>query len=162
MNAQFPAKLEESIRTVMARYPHKAAALLPVLHLVQKELGAISPESEERVAELLGLKPVRVREVVTFYSMFLRRPAGRYHLQVCVNLSCALLGVRSLLAHCQEALGLRPGETTPDGMFTLSTVECLGACEEAPCLLVNEERYGRVDREKLAALLDDLKKRHGR
>lgn len=162
MSAQFPPKLGEDIRAAVARYPQKPAALLPVLHLVQKELGAISPESERLVAELLGLKPIRVREAVTFYSMFLRRPAGRFHVQVCTNLSCAILGSPTLLALLQEELGLRPGETTQDGMFSLSTVECLGACEEAPCLFVNEERHGRLDREKLAALLDDLKSNHAR
>jgi NADH-quinone oxidoreductase subunit E len=162
MNARFSPRLEEAIGATAGRYPHRPAALLPVLRLVQTELGAISPESERRVAELLGLKPIHVREVVSFYSMLLRKPAGRYHLQVCTNLSCALLGGPALVAVLRETLNLRPGETTADGMFSLSTVECLGACEDAPCLLVNEDRYGRIDREKLLALLDELKQNHAR
>jgi NADH-quinone oxidoreductase E subunit len=108
------------------------------------------------VAQVLGLKPMKVREVVTFYTMFLRRPVGKYHLQVCSNLSCSLLGAGPLLDYLQQKLGVGVGETTADGRFTLSTVECLGACEQAPSLMINFDYYGQLDREKIDRILESL------
>lgn len=161
MTLEFSPKLQSEIREALNRTPAPEAALLPVLHLVQNELGHIPPEAERAVAELLGLKPVRIREVVTFYSMFRGKPLGRYHLQVCVNLACSLNGGPDLLHDLRESIGLSPGGATPDGLFSLSTVECLGLCEQAPCLIVNEERYGNMDRDKLQNLLGRLRTRDG-
>jgi NADH-quinone oxidoreductase E subunit len=152
----FSDGLRDKIVAVTGRYPRKQAALLPVLHLVQGELGFISSAAEKSVAGLLDLKPIQVREVVTFYTMFLRHPIGRYHIQVCANLTCTLLGSEKVLAYLENKLGLKPGQTTPDGKFTLSTVECLGACERSPCLMVNERTYGDLDADKLEALLGEL------
>jgi NADH-quinone oxidoreductase E subunit len=129
---------------------------LPVLHLVQREVGCISAEEERFVAQVLGLRPMKVREVVTFYTMFLRRPVGKYHLQVCSNLSCSLLGAGPLLDYLQQKLGVRVGETTADGRFTLSTVECLGACEQAPSLMINFDYHGQLDGEKIDRILESL------
>ncbi|MGB7296208.1 MAG: NADH-quinone oxidoreductase subunit NuoE [Candidatus Aminicenantales bacterium] len=157
MSPDYSADLRQKIDEAIARYPKKEAALLPVLHLVQREAGCIREEEERFVAQLLGLKPIKVREVVTFYTMFLRRPIGRYHLQVCSNLSCRLLGAESLLDYLQEKLGIGVGETTADGRFTLSTVECLGACEQAPCLMVNFDYHGQLDREKIDRILEGLR-----
>lgn len=157
MSPEYSAALRQKIDEVIARYPKKEAALLPVLHLVQGEVGCIREDEERFVAQLLGLKPIKVREVVTFYTMFLRRPIGRYHLQVCSNLSCTLLGAGSLLDYLQEKLGIGVGETTADGRFTLSTVECLGACEQAPCLMVNFDYQGQLDREKIDGILEGLR-----
>jgi NADH-quinone oxidoreductase subunit E len=150
------ALLRRRIEETAARYPKKGAALLPVLHLVQQETGCISAEEEKFVAQALGLKPMKVREVVTFYTMFLRRPVGKYHLQVCSNLSCILLGAGPLLEYLQKKLGVGVGETTSDGRFTLSVVECLGACELAPCVMVNFDYYGQLDREKIDRILEGL------
>jgi len=150
------ALLRRRIEETAARYPKKGAALLPVLHLVQQETGCISAEEEKFVAQALGLKPMKVREVVTFYTMFLRRPVGKYHLQVCSNLSCILLGAGPLLEYLQKKLGVGVGETTSDGRFTLSVVECLGACEQAPCVMVNFDYYGQLDREKIDRILEGL------
>jgi len=150
------ALLRRRIEETAARYPKKGAALLPVLHLVQQETGCISVEEEKFVAQALGLKPMKVREVVTFYTMFLRRPVGKYHLQVCSNLSCILLGEGPLLEYLQKKLGVGVGETTSDGRFTLSVVECLGACEQAPCVMVNFDYYGQLDREKIDRILEGL------
>jgi len=150
------ALLRRRIEETAARYPKKGAALLPVLHLVQQETGCISVEEEKFVAQALGLKPMKVREVVTFYTMFLRRPVGKYHLQVCSNLSCILLGAGPLLEYLQKKLGVGVGETTSDGRFTLSVVECLGACEQAPCVMVNFDYYGQLDREKIDRILEGL------
>lgn len=154
MSVVLSADLLKRIEALAGRYPHKRAALLPVLHLVQKECGFISSEAEEAVAGLLGIRPIQVREVVTFYTMFFRRPVGRFHIQVCSNLTCSLLGGEKLLARLQEKLGIKPGETSPDGKFTLSSVECLGACEQSPCLIVNENLLGNLD----PAALDELLK----
>lgn len=157
MSPEYSAALRQKIDEAVARYPKKEAALLPVLHLVQREAGCIREEEERFVAQALGLKPVKIREVVTFYSMFLRRPIGRYHLQVCTNLSCSLLGAESLVDYLKKKLGLGIGETTADGRFTLSTVECLGACEQAPCLMVNFDYHGQLDRDKIDKILEGLK-----
>ncbi len=156
MSPEYSAALRQKIDEVVACYPKKEAALLPVLHLVQREAGCIREEEERFVAEMIGLKPIKVREVVTFYTMFLSRPIGRYHLQLCSNLSCTLLGAESLRDYLQEKLGIGIGETTADGRFTLSTMECLGACEQAPCLMVNFDYHGQLDREKIDRILEGL------
>jgi NADH-quinone oxidoreductase subunit E len=156
VSREYSDSLRRRIEGVAARYPKKGAALLPVLHLVQQETGHISAEEERFVAQALGLKPMKVREVVTFYTMFLRRPVGKYHLQVCSNLSCTLLGAGPLLEYLQQKLGIGVGGTTVDGRFTLSTVECLGACEQAPCLMINFDYHGGLDREKIDRVLESL------
>lgn len=156
MSPEYSAALRKKIDGVASLYPKKGAALLPVLHLVQQEVGFIAAAEENFVAAALGLKPIKVREVVTFYTMFLRRPIGKYHLQVCCNLSCSLLGAGSMLDHLQRKLGIGVGETTADGRFTLSEVECLGACEQAPCLMVNFDYQGQMDKDKIDRLLDGL------
>ena len=157
MSPEQSAVLRKKIDEVVSRYPKKEAALLPVLHCVQQEAGCIREEEERFVAQVMGLKPVKVREVVTFYTMYLRRPVGRYHLQVCSNLTCRLLGGETLLDYLVGKLGIGVGETTADGRFTLSAVECLGACEEAPCLMVNFDYHGRLDKAKIDKLLEGLK-----
>jgi NADH-quinone oxidoreductase subunit E len=157
VSPEYSADLRQKIDRVIARYPKIEAALLPVLHLVQREVGRIGEDEERFVAQILGLKPIKVREVVSFYTMFLRRPIGRYHLQVCSNLSCTLLGAESLLDHLRERLGIGVGETTADGRFTLSAVECLGACEQAPCLMVNFDYHGQLDIQKIDRILEGLK-----
>jgi len=135
---QFQVEAEQ----LVARYERKSAAMLPILHLVQARLGVISPEAEEWVGALLGVTTAHVHEVVTFYSLFRQKPIGRYHLQVCSNISCMLSGSEQYLAMLSERLGIFPGQTTPDSRFTLSTVECLCACEMAPMLQVNEIYVG--------------------
>lgn len=157
MSAEYSAALREKINEVIIRYPKKEAALLPVLWLVQREVGCLREDEERFVAEVLELKPMKVREVVTFYTMFLRRPVGRFHLQVCSNLSCTLLGTGPLLDYLQKKLGIGVGETTADGRFTLSAVECLGACEQAPCMMVNFDYHGRLDKDKIDKILEGLR-----
>jgi NADH-quinone oxidoreductase subunit E len=129
---------------ILRRYPEREAALLPVLHVIQREYGSVSAEAEDWAAGLLGVPALRVQEVMSFYSLLRRRPAGTYRIQVCRNLSCFLGGADGLIRHLEAALGIRAGETTPDGRFTLETVECLGHCDHAPCLMVNDDDYGPV------------------
>ena len=156
MSPQYSGELRKKIDEVIARYPKKEAALLPVLHLVQNEVGFVSPEEEKYVAQALGIKPIRVREVVTFYTMILLRPFGRYHVQVCSNLSCHLAGSGKLIDYLKGKLGIGVGETTADMKFTLSAVECLGACEQSPCMMVNFDYYGQLDKDKIDQILDRL------
>jgi len=156
VSPEYSAELRKKIEEVVARYPRKEAALLPVLHLVQNEIGCISPLEEQFVAGLLGLKPMKVREVVSFYTMISSRPLGRYHIQVCSNLSCTLLGAGTLLEYLEKKLGIGVGETSADQKFTLSTVECLGACELAPCMMVNFDYHGQLDKAKIDEILESL------
>lgn len=153
MSREFSAALIERIAALAGRYPAKQAALLPALHLVQEDLGHIAPDDERRVAELLEIPAMRVHEAVTFYTMFRRAPVGRYHLQVCTNVSCAIAGADSLIDHLQARLGIKLGETTHDGKFTLTGVECLGACEQGPCMMINFDYHGNLDAAKLDAFL---------
>jgi NADH-quinone oxidoreductase E subunit len=156
MSRAYPDTLLRKIGELAARYPKKEAALIPVLRLVQDEAGCISPDEEEFVARTLGLKKMRVREVVTFYTMLTRRPLGKYHIQVCTNLSCSLLGSATLLDYLQKKLGIGVGETSPDRKFTLTTVECLGACDQAPCMMVNTDYHGNLDPAAIDRILNGL------
>ena len=156
MSRAYPDTLLRKIDELAARYPKKEAALIPVLRLVQDEAGCISPDEEEFVARTLGLKKMRVREVVTFYTMLTRRPLGKYHIQVCTNLSCSLLGSATLLDYLQKKLGIGVGETSPDRKFTLTAVECLGACDQAPCMMVNYDYHGHLDPAGIDSILAGL------
>ena len=150
LSAAATAKVEAALR----RYPRPQAALLPVLQVIQAEFGHIPVEAEAWAAERLGLPPVRVREVVTFYSLLRRRKLGRHIVQVCRNLSCTLNGAEDLVSRVAEKWGVRPGETSADGRFSLLTVECLGNCPEAPCVQVDEADYAKVT----AGTLDEILK----
>ena len=156
MSREFTAELKKRIEEITARYPSRPAALLPVLHLVQSETGFLSAEEERAVASILGLPPIKVREVVTFYTMFRRSPVGKYHIQVCTNLSCSLAGGDGLVGHLETRLGIALGGTTADGRFTLTGVECLGACETAPCLMINFDYHGNLDAAGLDKILEGL------
>jgi NADH-quinone oxidoreductase E subunit len=157
MSLEFSEKAKKKIEEIVARYPQKEAALLPVLHITQQEFGFISAVQEKMVAQVLGIKPIKVRELVTFYTMLSRESLGKYHIQVCANLSCFLLGADNFVDYLVEKLGIEPGETTPDKKFTLSKVECLGACERAPCMMINFNYYGEMDPKKVDEILDALK-----
>lgn len=157
MSPDFSAQAKKKMEEIIGRYPNKQAALLPVLHVAHQEFGFISPDTERAVAALLELRPIKVREVVTFYTMFSRQPLGKYHIQVCSNLSCTLMGMDSVLDHLRERLKIEVGKTTPDKKFTLTTVECLGACEQAPCMMVNFDYHGNLDKKKIDNILNQLK-----
>nr|WP_157092241.1 NAD(P)H-dependent oxidoreductase subunit E [Thioalkalivibrio nitratireducens] len=136
---------------------HDATLLLPCLRRIQEDRGYIDNSDIDGLAEYLGVPRIQIEEVLSFYSMLRRRPIGRWHLQVCRNVSCSMRGAEWLLEHLSERLGIGPGETTADGRFTLSTVECLGACGTAPVLMVNEvyhENLGTADLDALIARLD--------
>jgi len=157
MSPEFSDKIKKEVEGIVARYPEKKAALLPVLHVAQREFGFVGEDTERMIAGFLGIEPIEVHEVVTFYTMYNRQPVGKYHVQVCSNLTCSMLGAESLLEYLQQKLKVQPGGTTEDKKFTLSTVECLGACEEAPCMMVNFDYFGHLDRNKIDEILDNLK-----
>jgi NADH-quinone oxidoreductase E subunit len=140
----------------IARYPRKRGALLPALHLVQREHGWISPEAARELAGIFEIAPVDVMEVVSFYNMFYDRPQGRHHVYVCTNLPCSLRGGRGLLARIEAHLGIAAGETTADGRITLGHEECLGACGYAPMMRVDGTYHEDLDEARAKEILDAL------
>lgn len=152
---KFNPQSEKEIEELLAHYPTKQAALLPLLHLAQKEFGWISPAVMELVAKRLDLSPAHVYGVVTFYSMFLRQPPAKYHLQVCRTLPCALMGAATVIDYLEKKLGIKAGETTRDGRFLLTEVECLASCGTAPMMRVNETYHEGLTEEKIDQLLEE-------
>lgn len=153
-------QLRERIAAELPKYPEKRAVLLPALHLVQAECGGWIPRDVvPEIAELLEIPPIEVWEVISFYSLFHADPVGRFHLQVCTNLSCCLRGARAVVRAIEEELDIRPGETTADGLFSLGEVQCLGSCGTAPVLQVNNERYDEeLTAERVRELLERLRR----
>ncbi len=153
-----PEEIREEVEELMGRYPpeHREAALIPLLHKVQRVRRCISDETAEEVAEYLGVTAQRVLGVVTFYSMFFRRPVGQRVIWHCKTLSCHLRGARDVLAAMKKHLGIEVGETTPDGKFTLMVTECLGLCEVAPAILIDDERYENLTPESVVQVLKEL------
>ena len=149
-------EIEARIDAIIARYPQKTSALVPILQLIQEAERYVSTEAQERVAARLEIPPAWVAGVVSFYTMITNRPLGRYHLQVCRTLSCALRGADALVDRIGERLGIGAGETTADGAFTLSPVECLGSCDTAPVIQINDDYYEGLSVEALDRLLDRL------
>ena len=152
----FPHEAMREIDETVARYPDPASALLPLLHIAQREEGWIAPEAEQWIADRLGIAPARVRGVVTFYTMFATKPMGRHVLQLCRTLSCELRGAPDIKAHLERRLGLRAGETSADGAFSLVEVECLGACGTAPAMMVNDAYHENLTPERVDEILDAL------
>ena len=142
---------------ITAKYEQKRAALLPVLHFVQVKEGLISSDAEQNIAEYLSIPVVHVHEVVSFYHLFRQTPEGKYHFSVCQTIACALRGSEEIIEHIQSRLGIKPGETTPDGKFSLSVVECLGACETAPVMQGNKEYIGCLNKKKIDEIIDQEK-----
>jgi len=149
---------EEKFRALLERYPDKSSLMLPSLWMVQYQEGWISLDAMQFVAKKLGCSAMDVYSVASFYSMFLLQPIGTHHIQVCKTLSCMLAGSKTLQEHLQNRLGIKAGETTKDGKFTLSLVECLGSCGTAPCMRLNDDYIENLTLEKLDALLEELSK----
>ena len=145
------------IYKITSRYEDRRAALLPVLHFIQEKEGLISRESEENMAEFLGIPVAHVHEVVSFYHLFHQKKKGKCHFSVCQTTACALLGAEDIIEHLKARLDIKPGETTPDGKFSLSVVECLGACEIAPMMQFNKEYKGLLNKKKVDELIDQNK-----
>jgi NADH-quinone oxidoreductase E subunit len=128
---------------------------LPLLHCVQEKEGLITPEAEKNMAEYLGVPVVHVHEVVSFYHLFHQKRIGKCHFSVCQTTACALRGAHDIIEYIEQRLNIKPGETTPDGKFTLNVVECLGACELAPMMQYNNKEYkGFLDKKKIDELIE--------
>jgi len=141
------------IGALIKRYPSPQSALMPVLYMAQEDFGYISMDAQQMVADVLGLRLMQVREVVTFYTMFREQPCGTYLLEVCTNAGCMLNGANELVAHMCDVLGISVGETTSDGLFTVTEVECAGACGGAPVVQVNNIYHEKATAETMDAFI---------
>jgi len=147
---------EIELQKILARYPNRQAACIPVLHLCQEQEGWVSEGVVRWVADRLGLSTAQVQGVATFYTLFNKEPVGKHQVWVCQTLSCALAGSDRLLHHCEKRLGIHAGETTKDGKVTLRTAECLASCGTAPMMQVNRDYHENLTIEQVDAILDRL------
>jgi NADH-quinone oxidoreductase subunit E len=152
----FSEQARQQISSLRAMYPQRQSALLPALYVAQGELGYVPDEALNEVAQLLDLPPAEVGSVASFYTMFYRHPVGKNIISLCTNLSCHLLGADTLASYLQQKLGIGNGETTADGTFTLEFVECIGACDYAPAMLVNGTLHKNMTAQKVDRLLEKL------
>jgi NADH-quinone oxidoreductase subunit E len=156
MTLEFSAEAQRKFAELAQRYPRKEAALLPILYLAQQEFGYLSSAVIDYVAKITQLPVARIYGVVTFYTMLNRNPIGRHHIQVCRTLPCALKGAAKITALLSSRLGIQVGETTADGKFTLSEVECLASCGTAPMMQINDDYYENLSEEGIAAIIQSL------
>jgi NADH-quinone oxidoreductase subunit E len=144
LRERFPAGFESSL-------------VLPCLRRIQEDRGYVADSDIEELAAYLGVPQIQIEEVLSFYTQFRRKPVGRWHLQFCHNVSCSMNGAERILAHVEKRLGIKPGQTTSDGRYTLSTAECLGSCGTAPMMMVNDGYHENLTLEKVDELLEGLK-----
>ncbi|MGI9245683.1 MAG: NADH-quinone oxidoreductase subunit NuoE [Steroidobacteraceae bacterium] len=143
LRERFPAGFESSL-------------VLPCVRRIQEERGYVADSDITELAAYLGVPQIQIEEVLSFYTQFRRKPIGRWHLQLCHNLSCSMNGAENILAHVEQRLGIKPGETTPDGRFTLSNAECLGSCGTAPMMMVNDRYHENLTPARVDVLLEGL------
>ncbi len=158
MPVSFSPEAEARFQQIVARYPVRRAAVMPALWLAQEQFGYISNDVVEYLAGLLELSPAYVAGVTSFYTMYNRKPVGRYHIQVCTNLSCSLVGSETVLEVITRRLRIGLGETTADGLFTLSEVECLGSCGTAPMMQINDDYWENLTAERTVEIIDRLER----
>jgi len=156
---KFSEQLEKRFADMITHYPTKRSVLVPILLYVQDELGSITDDAIAELAQRVDLTELEVRNVISYYSMMRTHPVGKYNLQVCTNVSCLLRGGEEILNHCKEKLGVGNKQSTPDGLFHLEEVECIGACSWAPAMQVNYDYHENLTPEKIDALIDGIKKR---
>ncbi|HVP06735.1 MAG TPA: NADH-quinone oxidoreductase subunit NuoE, partial [Candidatus Acidoferrum sp.] len=153
LNQQSIAAMKEKA----TQYPRRKSAILPALTIAYRQVGHLNEQIYREIAKTLNLPEVEIAEAATFYTMFPKQPVGKYLIQVCHNISCALLGADSLIEYLEQKLGIRKGETTKDNLFTLISVECLGSCATAPMMQINNDYYENLTREKVDTILEELK-----
>jgi NADH-quinone oxidoreductase E subunit len=156
MAVEFSPAAKAKFEAILLRYPIKRAAIMPTLWLAQEEFGWLSEEVLEYVARLLDLSPAFTAGVASFYTMYYKRPVGKHHVQVCTNLSCALVGADDIVDCLRKRLGIDVGQTTADGRFTLSMVECLASCGTAPMMQVNDDYCENLTPERTLEIVDRL------
>ena len=147
----------QQMKEKAAKYPRRKSAILPALTIAFHQVGHLNDDIYREIAGAIKVPYVEVAEAATFYTMFPKQPVGKYLIQVCHNISCALLGSDSLIGYLEEKLGIKKGETTPDNLFTLISVECLGSCATAPMMQINQDYYENLTREKVDQILEELK-----
>ena len=155
---KFSDDILKEVQRIISFYPEgkQKSAVIPVLHLAQQEFGGwLSPEAMDYVASILGLQPIEVYEVATFYSMYNLKPVGKYMFEVCQTGPCMINGSDHIIKYIYDKLGIRPGETTADGMFTLKTVECLGACGYAPMMQLGKNYREHLTKEKVDTIIEE-------
>ncbi len=153
---QFSENALKDYEEILHHYPDKRAAVKSVLWLAQREFGTLTQEVEGYLSDLMDVPVSHIHGVASFYTMFNKEPVGKYHIQVCHNLSCSLLGAEHLITYLEDKLGITVGETTEDGLFTLSTVECLGSCGTAPMMQINDDYYENLTPEVVDGIIAKL------
>lgn len=149
---------EKQVAAYKALYPSEKSAVMPLLYMAQEELGWLTNEAILWVADRLSLAPSHVREVATFYTMYYKKPVGKYHIQLCRTLSCMLCGAKELAAHIKQRLGVKAGQVTENGFWSFEEVECLGSCGTAPMVEINDIYFENLTSEKLDAIMDRIEK----
>jgi len=153
-----PQEVESKLETIKNRYPDKRSAVMPALYLAQEQYGWLTKEAIEWVSNRLEMPPTHVDEVASFYTMYYKKPVGKYHVQVCRTLSCMICGAVALTKHLKTRFGLRSGEISADGMWSYEEVECLGSCGTAPMVQINDVFFENLNPEKLDAVLNRIEK----
>ena len=159
INTIFSPELAARFDRMVTLYPMRRSALIPMLLYAQDEVGYLSEAVITEVAARIGITELDVRDVITYYSLMRTAPVGKYHVQVCTNISCMLRGGNEMLAHCKQRLGIGNKETTPDKLFSLEEVECIGACSWAPAAQVNYDFHENLTPESMDKILDDYRSR---
>jgi NADH-quinone oxidoreductase subunit E len=158
MEFKFTQDNLEKVNDAIKRYPEKQAAVMPALWIAQEQNGWISNEVMKEVASVLGMNPEDVLGIITFYTMYHQKPMGKYHLQVCTNVSCMLRGAYDIYENVKKNLGINNMEVTADHKFSLEEVECMGSCGTAPMIAINEDFYENISLEKVNKIIEDIKK----
>ncbi len=152
-----PASIAE-IKSRMMKYPHRKSVILPALTVAYRQVGHLNSDIYKEISDIINIPMLEIAEAASFYTMFPKEPVGKYLIQVCHNISCALLGADSLIEYLEDKLAIKKGETTPDNLFTLISVECLGGCASAPMMQINDKYYEFLTREKVDNILQELRK----
>ena len=142
---------------IISRYPRIKSATIPLLHLAQEQDGYVADDAMEHIAELTNTTPAQVLGTCSFYEMFKREPVGKYLVNICTNISCQIMGGEELLHHAEKSLGIKGGNTTTDGLFTIEDVECIAACTEAPCLQINYRYFHRISNDEFDEVIAELR-----
>lgn len=150
----------EDIEKHLAKYPHSHSAVMPLLYIAQEEYGHITEDAIQEISELVGMSPTDVKGIIGYYTLYYDKEKGRYLLQICTDLPCALRGAEQFNEHVCQRLGIKPGETTEDGLFTVENVMCIGACDRAPVMQVNFHFHENLDNEKVDKLIESLRREH--
>jgi NADH-quinone oxidoreductase subunit E len=156
---KFSDQLEQRFAEMVTHYPTKRSVLVPMLLYIQDEVGALTGEAIHEIAQRVDLSDLEVRNVISYYSMLRTHPIGKYNLQICTNVSCLLRGADDIFEHCKKKLGIDHKEDTPDGLFHLEEVECIGACSWAPAMMLNYDFHENLTPEKIDEIVDGIRER---